>query len=109
MRITYEVLCAGELLMSFSADLSQAASPITIEYPRRLQTPFQTADAKHSSEEAARIVNEWLFSEGGACWDKKQRVKVKPGVKIEKNTHVTGWHMGKHGLWYGSIDQRPAR
>ena len=27
----------------------------------------------------------------------------------EPNPYITGWHLGKRGLWYGSKDQPPAR
>jgi len=50
------------------ADLDQAAAPIlySIDGGQTFHsTPFQTADASHSEEKLAALVDGWLDSEGG--------------------------------------------
>jgi hypothetical protein len=65
MSTTYQVINDGHVVMSFAGDFSQASSPLTLEGN---STPFQVADACHRPIEAAKLLNRWCHSEGGAAW-----------------------------------------
>lgn len=64
MTATYNVLVAGAVRMTFSADFAQASSPITLDGS---STPFQVADARHRPARAAELLIGWCDGQGGAA------------------------------------------
>ena len=65
MYTKYRVTVDGETRLEFEADLTQASAKITID---GVPTPFRTANASHQAISAARCINEWHYSEGGASF-----------------------------------------
>ncbi len=68
---SYEVTIDGDARLTFQANLADAAAPITViadDGYELLSTPFQTADARHDANRAARLLNDWCRSEGGEAW-----------------------------------------
>jgi hypothetical protein len=67
---TYDVL-------TFRADLAQAASPVEIQGDSGWEsTPFQVADCRHSQREAARLLMEWIGLDG-ECYSTERPFDVK--------------------------------
>lgn len=60
---TYEIRVGGDVRMTFAADLTQAACPITLEGD---STPFQVADARHNKMRAAELVIGYADMMGGS-------------------------------------------
>jgi hypothetical protein len=68
---TYFVKSGNTTLMAFRADFCQASSQIEIcdlNGNSPSSTPLQVADARHCEINAAKLLNRWLHSEGGAAW-----------------------------------------
>lgn len=70
---TYRVSVNGRTRMTFEGDFTQASSPLTIEGDA---TPLQVADARHRPAEAARLLNDWMRSQGGECWGADEQIEI---------------------------------
>ena len=72
MTTLYKVLWGDVVVLAFRANFAQASSQIMVcdydgSHPNG--TPFQVADARHDAVEAAKMLNRWLRSQGGECWE----------------------------------------
>jgi len=66
---TYQVLTGGWVVLEFSANFSEASSPVRlVTGDSDDSTPFQVADFSHSPVAAARGLNRWCRSQGGEAW-----------------------------------------
>lgn len=69
----YEVLADDKTAFWMTMDPTQASAPILLS---GLWTPYQTADARHDTYEAARRLNDWARSQGAEYWPEGASIAV---------------------------------
>lgn len=75
MRTTYTVKVNSETRLRFTADLADASAPLMIVDCTEC-TPLNTSHASHTAVGAARVVNGYLWSQGGAAFGDDEEIVV---------------------------------
>jgi len=70
---TYNIYVNGSLVCTMAADFSDASCPLLLDDD---STPFQVADARHRSLQAANLLLEWAGADMGWSIDDDDVVTV---------------------------------
>lgn len=98
----YRIISGDNVICTFSGNFSQASSPLFLDGN---STPFQVADARHSSARAAQLLLDWCEGQGGDLLDGASYEVVEVDEELEEVVRV----LKSHGdTFSGGVEQAEA-